>query len=444
MKKLFLLPLFFILFSSLAFSQSGMKFAELAKRLEPHFNKEMILDVEKNLPQGGDYSVWGWDVGDYSGDGIKDAAFSVRVASQKGRTMQVYLFVDIDGYFVKAGQFTYEFVDIPLEIGVVIRNNSCYITQKNKLYDWLIRGYRFDSGSLIHLDEFTTKRVNNYTNESYRNFESLKNTEKFLDTRSGRVDFFADYTAIPCYNRGRLIYKGFENEVYVDDINYVPKGAFYYTGAKDLSFVVSSAYDVENLYMTIKVKDDAIVPQYCDTCIADHVEVWFDMTPNKKNKNKFSNISDDVDNLSSQIDSGVYCFTFSPGNFQDIDPSVQISSSDDLEAYQKIASRNVVCVADLADSSYIIKFKIPFILFGIEGDPIGSGEPVEYGATVVVYDYDNEFRPEELTKMTSSVFDPKRRSSYGSILLIPEKKWYGESANIYQGDILKTLVEYGY
>ncbi len=444
MKRIVLIACLLFICASELFSQSGMRFPELARRLEMYFNKEMIADIQNQFPQGGDYTVWGWDVGDFSGDGVLDAAFSVRIASQRGRIMQVFLFVDLDGYFVKVAQEQFEFVEIPLEIGVVIRNNTCYITRKNKQFDWLIRGYRFDNGSLIHLDEFTTKRIGNLTNESYRNFQTLRNTEKYLDTRTGRVQFLSDYMTIPSYSRGRLLYKGFQDYAFVDNIDYVPKGAFYWSGDDDLSYWVSSAYDDEFLYMTIKVKDDVIVPQSCDSCLADYVDVWFDMNPIKSGQDRFTIRNGDRITYRDNAETGLFRFTIYPGNYMERSASVHISTTDDLEAYQKIASRNVVAISDIQDSIYIIRFKVPFVFFGLQGNPLEHGKIVEYGCTVTVHDYDNEFNSTIYTEKTTSVFDPKNPATYGSFVLIPDKMWYGNARNIYQDDILKTLLEYGF
>jgi len=443
MKKLFLVVIIFALVNNFAYSQSGIKFSELARRLESYFNKEMILDLQKEFPQGSDYTIWGWDVGDFSGDGVPDAAFSVRVAGQRGRIMQVYLFVDIDGYFVKAGQFPYEYVELPLEVGVVIRDNACYITQKSKQFNWLIRGYRFDNGALILLDEFTTQRIANLTYESYRNYQNLQNTDKFLETTTGKTRFFAEYSVIPSYRRGRQIYKGYHSEVLVDNINYVPKDAFWWSGSHDLSYKVSSAFDEEYLYMTVKVRDDYVVPQHCDTCICDYVEVWFNMNiPN--GGNRFSKISESKVTFRDSLDGGIYCFTIYPGNYLDRTATVKVSTTDDLEAYQKIAARDILAVSDVSDSSYVVRFKIPFAFFGLQGNPIEQGKFIEYGCTVSVHDYDNEFRPEEYTRKNSSVFNPQNPSTYGLIVLVPDDKWYGSASNIHLEEILKTLVEYGF
>lgn len=443
-KKLLVLTLFFFMSSILCYSQSGMKFSELSKRLEQYFNKEMIADIQEQLPQGSEYTVWGWDVGDYSGDGNPDAAFTLRIAGEKGRTMQAYLFVDLDGYFVKVGQFPYQFVELPLEIGVVIRGNACFVTKKNKMYDWLIRGYRFDNGSLNHLDEFTTKRIGSQTYETYKNYENLTNTEKFINTRDNRTNFSANYTVIPSYPRGRLIYKGYTGEVNIDNVEYVPRGAFYWSGAEDLCYKVSSVYDNEYLYMTIRVRDDVIVPQNCDTCICDHVDVWFDITQSDSIRSRFSIMKGEEASVRDKAENGLFRFTIKPGNYIDKSAVVQISATDDLEAFQKIASRNVVAISDIQDSVYIIKFKIPFVFFGLEGNPSENGKFVEYGCTISVHDYDNEFRPEEYTEKTTSKFDPKVPASYGALVIVPDGRWYGESKNIYQEDIQKVLIEYGF
>jgi len=48
--------------------------------------------------------------------------------------MEVFLFADIDGFLVKVGQFVYEYVELPLEVGVAIRNGIVGINQKFKQF----------------------------------------------------------------------------------------------------------------------------------------------------------------------------------------------------------------------------------------------------------------------------------------------------------------------
>ena len=78
-----------------------------------------------------------------------------------------------------------------------------------------------------------------------------------------------------------------------------------------------------------------------------------------------------------------------------------------------------------------------------EGTPLEEGM-AEFGCTVVFHDIDNEFRPEEETQITTSVFSPLDPTTYGSMVLIQPDKWYGETINIYKDEIMKYLIEYGF
>ncbi len=427
------------------FAQAGMKFNELAKRLDPYFDKVLINDLQTQLPQGTEYSIWGWDVGDFSGDGNNDVALSVRLAGERKKIVQVFLFVDIDGYLTKIGQIPFEYVEMPLEIGVAIKNNTCFATKKNRQFDWIIRGFSFDNGSLIMRDEFSTCRIGELTYESYRDFLTLKNTDKYVYTKNNKEKFSADYMTIPSYPRGRLIYKGYSSKAVSKSIDYVHKGAFFWNGDKDCSFKASSAYDDEYIYMTVDVTDDAIVSAKCDTCPGDRVEVWIDALDHSNGDRFTAKKNDDVRFL-APTDSGIFKFTILPGNFTDLPASVKLLTNNKLDPAKKIALKSVKAVSELKEDStgYVVKFRIPFVLLGTKSRLSQKNGMQEYGCTIVVNDCDNEFRPEENTEIASSKFVPSSPTSYGSLLLVPNDEWSGQTNNIYREDILKYVLEYGF
>ncbi|MDT3740511.1 MAG: sugar-binding protein [Candidatus Kapabacteria bacterium] len=444
MKKNILNLLFIILFSNLAFSQSGIKYPELVKRLDPYFDVSLLEDIRKQLPQGSDFNIWGYDVGDFSGDGYNDVAMSLRLSGDRSRKMHVYLFADIDGFLQNVGKFNYDFVDLPLEIGVVIRDNKCFVTKKNKQYDWIMDAYSFDNGALIKSEEFSTKRIGDLTYEKVRNYVDLKSSDKYIQTKNGQEVFFRKYLNLPSYWRGRMIYKGYEAELYSDYIDYVHEGAYWWKGEKDCSFRVSSSYDENFLYFTIDVNDESVVPQYCDTCITDMVDLWLDVNIAGED-NRFAYLTKDGKvNFKTKTETGVFRISVNPGNFLEREAWVKIATSDDLAPEQRAESKNIKAVSNLTDTGYIIKFKVPFTFLGFAVNPIGLDKSIEMGCTFIVQDYDNEFRPEEKTEIASSVFSPFDPTSYGSIILIPNKQWYGESVNIYTEDIIKALMEYGF
>jgi hypothetical protein len=443
--RYFIVILFLFALNSInLFSQSGMTFAEFAKKLSPYFVRELIMDIEKQLPQGSDYKIWGWDVGDFSGDGYNDVAFSIKVAVEKKRVVETYLFTDIDGYLVKVAQFDYNFIDIPLEIGVVISNNICMITKKNKQYDWDIDGFSFDNGTLLKHDEFSTRRLGSLTLETYTDYISLRNTLKLLNTSKGEETFFRDYMVIPSYERGRVIYNGYSYDAVSDYIDYVHKGAYFWEGEDDLSLNVRSAYDETFIYFTVEVNDESVVVQNCDSCIADHIEVWLDISAPFPNGKRNYNIENNQIEFKTTSDSGIYRFSVFPGNYKEEPAYVEIYTNNEINSVQRQESQRIKAISNLTEDGYIVKFKIPYLFLGLEDLPIRNSNLFEIGCTVIAVDYDNEFRPEENTEIATSAFDEYDPSTYGSLFFIPNEKWYGKTNNIFTQDIINNLLEYGF
>lgn len=436
--------IFFLVILNASYSQSGLKFAELAQRLDPYFDQLLIQDIPRQLPQGVDYTIWGWDVGDYSGDGYYDVAFSAKLSSDRGRTLHVYQFVDIDGYLVKVGTSKYDFVDIPLEIGVVIKNNTCMITQKQKQFNWTVFGFTYDNGVLMQKSKFTTERIGEITRESYKNYISMKNEEKYLYTRNGELIFRRDYLTIPSYPRGKTIYKGYTEEILADYTDYVHEGAIYRESSDDISFKVSSAYDDLYIYFTVDVTDDSVVPEKCDTCIHDNIDLWIDVNERVGEGDRFVIRNGNKIDFRGTADSGLFNFSIHPGNFYDIKPAIKVKTNRDLSSSQKSEVRNIKIVSNITNEGYIVKFKIPFAIFGFFRNPVSDEEYIELGCSVIVNDYDNEFRADEYTCIGTSQFISNDPTYYGSLLLIPNEEWYGQSNNIFTEEIIENLLNYGF
>ncbi len=444
MRIVFLVGFFILVFGANLLGQSGIKFPELAKRLDPYFDVALIEDMRKQLPQGSDFNVWGYDVGDFSGDGYTDVAISLRLSGDRSRKMHVYLFADVDGFLQKVGQLSYDFLDLPLEIGVVIRDNKCFVTKKNKQYDWIMDAYSFDNGALMKSETFATRRIGDLTYEKVRNYVNLDGSDKYIRTRNGEEVFKRKYHTLPSYPRGRLIYKGYQAELYSDYIDYVHAGAYYWKGEKDCSFKVASSHDENYLYFTIYVNDDVVVPEICDTCITDMVDLWLDVNIANEENRFVKYAKDGKIKFREKADSGIFRISINPGNYLEKEAWVKIATSDDLTSLQRSESKNIKAVSNLTDDGYVVRFKVPFTFMGFAINPVSPTQSVEIGCTIVVTDYDNEFRPEEKTEIANSVFSPFDPSSYGSLVIVPSNQWYGESVNIYSEDIIKGLMEYGF
>ena len=352
--------------------------------------------------------------------------------------MDVFIFVDIDGYLVKVGQLEYEFLELPLEVGVAFRHGILYVTQKFRQFNWKIESFKFVNGSLLNFDEYITTRSGRITNESYRNYYNLRNTEKYFVTATGRTEFWADYLTIPSYSRGRLIFKGITSDAFCNYIDYVPEGAYWWGGDSDLSFYVNSAYDNEYLYFTIFVVDDEVVKPYKYIANGEAIEVWLDVTDYDSTNNRFTTMRDENTTYRGASEN-IYKISILLGDFVNKEPLMSISSANGSN--RKEMSSNIV--ADLTNNGYYAMFKIPFSAINRENFMVGENI-IEWGCTVIVIDVDNEFRPEQRTVLQTSLFDENRPSSFGSLTFVPDGKWHGETYNIYRDRIMQILEEFGH
>ncbi len=445
MKRLTLILLFLLTISSALHSQSGVKFDEFVKKIQPYFDDELIEDVRKEMPKG-NFTVWGWAVGDYSGDGYHDVAFSTRIYSDRKKVMKIFLFVDMDGYLVKIAEYDYKYQNLPLEVGVIIRDNTCLLTKKNREFDWEITGYRFDNGAITKVDEYKIRRIKSLTYESYNSYDKMQNKHKYFQTASGKVRINAKYLTIPCYYRNRYIYKGFSNETYTNDIDFVPAGAYYWDGDEDLSYRVSSWYDKDYLYFDVHVKDDKIITDNCSSCIYESMAVWLDL--NKYDENNTRLVKTKRNSIEPQRSqkSGLYYLKFAPGDFIDIKANLlEFNSSDELTQYQREKVNEIIVSAGQYDTNYyLINIKIPKMVLGLESLNLQDGKLREFGCTVMVYDSDNPYNQDEVTELATSKIDPRETKSFGTLLFIPDGKWHGDVTNIYRDKVIENLKQFGF
>jgi hypothetical protein len=435
----------FLLASPAVHAQAGMDFDEFTRRADPYFAEDLLGDVRMAMPQGSNYKIWGWDVGDFSGDGFYDLALSVHILGTRKKECVVYMFVDVEGYLVPVSRMPFQYVELPLEVGVVIKDVACYVTQKRKSEDWSIRGYRFTEGAVVLVDEFISDKIEAFQHESFRSFQTLRTSERLANRKNEEV-FTTEFLTIPCYSRSRQIYAGYVSEVTVATTSHVPEGAYWWTGESDVSFSARMVYDEDHLYARVYVRDSNVVTGWCDTCIADHVELLFDVAPPAEGSRSryLSRIDREEVVVRSASDSGLYTFTVRLGDFGDNLPRVAIKTTDELDPAQVKARKQLRVVTAQRPDGYVVKLRIPFALLGYQKAPIDEQGVVEFGCAIAVVDYDNEFRPEERSVIATSNVESLDPSTYGALRFVPDGTWYGESVNIYGDAVVNTLRELGF
>jgi hypothetical protein len=421
-------------------AQQQIPFDEFARRLDPYFAPELVEDVRQALPQAA-FDVWGYDVGDFTGDGANDLALTLRMRSDSRARINVYYFVDDEGTMRMIREAVEPFVTLPIEVGVAIRDGNVYTIHKEKEYEWEVVGHRFRDGVLMMVDRFRTIRVGDETHETYRNFQSLEGYERYLSVATEKQIFRSDFLSVPAYRRGRDVPSGYQSTASAGFSKFISRGAYFWNSESDASIDMRAAYDDDFLYFNIVVRDDQVVPipvNGIDTT-ADRLEVWLDMYALGDRIRSGRRTRD----FRMKTDSNIYAIEIPLGDFLDVQPKMK--TSNELDDEQQGAVKRVKAVAARIDSGYSVKIRLPLQLLGFTAPPLEDGQLAEFGATVVVHDVDNPYRPEETTTIsTSQNFESTKPATFGSLVLVPETLHYGESLNIYLGDLRERLEEVGY
>ncbi|MGB9851637.1 MAG: hypothetical protein ACPLPX_02085 [Candidatus Kapaibacteriota bacterium] len=446
MKKYFLLVFVWLIFTPQFLpSQTGMTISEFKIKLEQYFNEEMIEDVFKKIPQQTRFTVWGWDVGDFSGDNNPDLAFSIKILSESKKYTYVYMFVDIDGFLELVYVQALEYFELPLEIGVSIKNNTCSITQKKKKDFWTIKSYTFDNGILYLAEEYTSQLLLNYGLETTINYKTNECNFKIESLGRFPISFQTSYNFVPSYPRNKYVYKGFPQATQVNKVEYVVKGSYYWKGADDASFSLKSSFDNHFLYFTMEITDDFFVSKDCDKCIGDKVLFWFDFQPFTNSIKRMFKQTGNQLALRDKPDGNIFKIEFNLGNLYDKLPYVEaVNSNEPLDNEQIKAIEKIKIFFTTQNTRYILKVRIPFALFGFEKLPLEGDEPLFVGFNAMYVDVDNEFRPDEITYITNSSFDESKPSTFGELVLVPVVQKFAFAKNIYVDNLLRILEDFGF
>jgi hypothetical protein len=426
-------------------AQHGMSRTEFYRKLEAYFDRELIGDLDKSFSRE-DYQFYSWDAGDYSGDGNDDLICTVRRTSDKSKRMYVYLFVDIDGFLTQLAIKEYRFIELPLEVGVVVRYGVCYITQKLQQFDWSITGYRFDGVALIEVTSFRTRRVGSYTLEQTFTYPRLERHERWTQTRTGNPLLERRCSVTPIYPRGFLLSHGYQRRATMTSVDYVERGSFYWEGPADCSLSLAGAYDSAYLYLALEVRDDQLVLAACDSCIADRLELWFDLysadtsLPSIALRREKRGLT-----LRHQPDAPLVGIDVQLGNIHSLSPSIRLMVNDSslLTRVRMRAAADVHPHIERTANGYVLRLRIPWLLFAQPFMP-PFHRPTTMGMIVRVFDVDNEFRPEETTIFSNTMYQAGEMASEGEMLLMPVGERLGRVDYVFFDRIVEQLRRRGF
>lgn len=438
-KRIFLLLLSTLWLHPLleAASDYSISFEEFKKRLEGVFDEEQFVDIRHHLPP--EFEIWGYDVGDFSEDGVPDLALSVKSKDLKGRTVQVFFFVNDEHGFIEATKLNVSYYEIPIEVGFTIEKGICYMTSKEKDHHWFITGYAFRKGSFLLVDRFKVGRQligpegkGEIGYELYDNYLTLASRENFFHAANGKLFLGANYYTFPVYRVTRKVLPDFVTTLQDTSLKYFISGKEDWSGPADLSFSSRLARDDSALYCFITTTDDSLIIGNGDPNSTDRVELWFDLKASRMNPS-----SGTAPNFRLEPDGDVMSLSVSPGDFKAKRPQANLLLRREPSDLQQRGIRGISVASTKRTHGYSLQVRIPFSLFDQQK------APPTLGFTIAVHDvdiHDGAFKQTSIATSQLREWDP---STFGVLRFMPEWAVYGEVRNLAIDDLLKRLKDVG-
>jgi hypothetical protein len=432
-----LLPLLLLPCRVLAYSDYSITFEEFKKKLEGVFSPEQFTSLRSFLPQ--DFEIWGYDVGDFSGDDELDVAISVKPNDLKGKRVQVFFLINDGPSFIEASTIQVGYFEIPIEVGLTIEHGVCFMTSKERDHHWFITGYTFHNGSFILVDRFEVGRqsigVDNNSEigyEEYNNYETLASRENFFNVANGKLFLGAQFYTFPVYRKGRRPLPDFVASLQDTSGKYFVAGKENWRGPQDLGFSAGVVYDDSALYCHLRVIDDSLVVSSGEVADGDCVNLWFDLKASRMNPS-----SGTAPNFRLQPDSGVMSISISPGDFRARRPRVAVLLHKQPTDLQRQGINSISVTSTKRADGYELLARIPFSLFDLEK------APTVMGFTAEVNDVDGTNGDPRRTRIATSELRDWDPSTFGVLRFIPEYGSYGEVRNLSIENLLQSLRDVG-
>lgn len=424
----YILVLLLLISTNQLFSQSALTYNDFKKALLNYYEEDMISDLIQLKPQIESSQFWSWDVGDYTGDGYPDLAFVTKDKSVSGKNLTVTLVVDIDGYLVKVKEFQEKYIELPLEVGIAIKENTCYVTNKIKQFHWNITGWYVENGNFKQRSIYRTeKHTAAVTKESLIDFSKSIVEERIVHSSSGKVSQINKIQYFPLFAEFDQYQSGNQDKREFSTIQYVESGAYYWSGEEDCSFNLQLTKKDDFLYAMIDVIDDSLVAG-AEFSSVDKVKISF-YQHEKSNDGVLKQFFSTLQKSTIQtkpIKSKKIDFEFSLGDFISTKSFVSLPTT--TEATVDVISTN---------NGYVLYAKIPFseIISDINTTS-------EVGFSISVFDADSDFYPEITTVLSTEDYDDKTKIS--TLVIKPIAEIFQSYNNLFEPQLITNLKKYGY
>jgi hypothetical protein len=433
----------------LAQVELSISFDQFSQEAGEIFSSEQLTFIQEHLPEQCD--IYGYAVGDFSGDYLPDLAISVRTKKLRGKKMKVYYFVSDEEQLIEARWNILEFYDVPIEIGFTIDNGVCYTTQKKGSNNWAISGYTYRDGNFFMVDlyESSRKPVRGSGSpeigyETTMNYRTLKTTEHYYSLGSEKTFLSTEYYTFPAYPIERNIRPFLYYVVRDTAAKYCVSGQENLRGRSDAGFESAVFFDDAFLYFFAWVIDDTVVTGTQQWNDRDHIQLWFDMNQSGKLLGGKSSSP----NFRLSPDSSVFMVAIAPTAAED-DPQIvrvnfisdtSLTGADSMPVgmSRRRAVEEIRVLSDRTIDGYALRVRIPFEFFG-------GSEPLRkpIGFSFVLHDIDGQDSTARVTELSTSLFKEWNPSTFGVLRMMCDNNYYGEVIDLNMAEMIRKLSNVG-
>jgi hypothetical protein len=393
--------------SSAQAAADSLEYSLFAKQLRKRFSEEQVRSIIAKLPEG--CRVFGFDIGDYSGDKKDDLVLSARGDENLKREIGVYFYLNRGERFELVKYILKKYLSEAVEIGFSIDQGICTVTQKTGEYHWQISGYRIDDFIFHQVTAWETQRLRHgggfsgIGHETTINYSSFRSSELYYRSSDVKQLLKSEYFSFPLYPEGLRLPRSIPETIGDSSSQSIVRGSSSWFGPDDASFFISGRFDSSFVRIVLTVNDDKLLSSdSLERC--DFLALCFDVSGKQK-----------VDNTGAvrrSPDEGILSVILRMGDGASAKPKLSLDAATSIDV-EKLFWKIQSSVDQSVLGTSIVELRIPAELFA---SCINNGS---CGFSALYHDIDNADKPEWTTDIsTGGLFDPDRPDTYGKLLFV--------------------------
>jgi hypothetical protein len=255
----------------------SLDYARFSQVLRRHVPEQLVQDIISKLPPNS--KVYGFDIGDITGDSLADVLLSIRHDEARTRELEILVFVRMDERMERAASLRKRYVGEPIEVGFAVEDGICRITQKLADYAWNITGYTVSSLVFQETDAWNTHRVAApgyaaYGVETVDDYRTLRTTETYYRLADARTVHRSSYRTVPVFPAGRSLPPMLTRMLVDDDAHGILSGSSSWFGADDCGLAIEGSWDSTAVTLRVHVSDERLLA--ADSTGGDRLELHLD------------------------------------------------------------------------------------------------------------------------------------------------------------------------